>query len=206
MLSVTGSIAGAALLVAAVVIVIVFQLRSERASRARALERIGFAVMAVFAVVAGLFIAGEAFGDPGGGAAVLLVLAWLIPLLGLSALSWFQTRRSTVVLVGLSAAVVVGCVWFAVDPQAWHTVENQHGPIRAVAVFVVGAALAVLGLKRTALAGWLLLGLGLVPITVSTLGSPAGAVSLSVVSVVPVITGTLYLISAHMTRNPPHRT
>jgi len=58
----------------------------------------------------------------------------------------------------------------------------------------------VLGLKRTVIAGWLLVALGVLPIAASSLGSVAGTVSLSIVSVIPLITGILYLVSARLCR------
>jgi hypothetical protein len=51
--------------------------------------------------------------------------------------------------------------------------------------------MAVLGLKRTAAAGVLLLAAGIIPAAVSSLGSFLGFASLSIVSAAPVITGIL---------------
>jgi len=56
----------------------------------------------------------------------------------------------------------------------------------------------LLGLKRTAAAGVLLLAGSIIPIAMSSLGSFLGFASLSIVSAAPVITGVLYLVSAHM--------
>jgi hypothetical protein len=30
-------------------------------------------------------------------------------------------------------------IWFAVNPQAWRSFEDRHGPIRAVITFVLAA-------------------------------------------------------------------
>jgi len=100
----------------------------------------------------------------------------------------------------LTALLVVAGIWFAVDSASWRTFENANGPVRAVAVLVVAFPAAVLGLKRTAVAGWLLLAVGFGPIALSALGSLAGVVSLSAISVIPLITGLLYLVAARMTR------
>ena len=62
----------------------------------------GFGVMAVFSVLAGLFIAGEAFEEPGGTEAISLVLAWLIPLVGLAGLAWSRPRLATPIMIVLS--------------------------------------------------------------------------------------------------------
>ena len=199
MFAITFVIAGAALVVIALVISIISLRQRDRRLQARAIKRLGFGVIAVFSLLAGLFIAGEAFEEPGGIGAISLVLAWLIPLVGLAGLAWFRPRLATPIMIALSGVVVLASLWFAVDPDAWR-VEDQYGPVRAVAVFVLGAAVGVLGLKRTAIAGWLLVALGVLPIAASSLGSFAGAVSLSVVSVIPLITGILYLVSATLGR------
>lgn len=210
MFTVAFVLAGAALLVIALVLPLVFWRRHESASRGRAIKWLGFGIMAAFSLIASLFIAGEAFDEPGGAAAIPLVLAWLAPLLALAALALFVPRWGAWALAGLTVVLVTGSVWFAIDPAAWLMVEDQTGPVRAVAVFVLAGALGVLGLKRTAIAGWLLLAVGLGPVVISGLGSLANVVSLSPVSVIPVITGVLYLISAQLTRSsatiPPRRT
>ena len=200
MFAVTFVIAGAALVVSALVISIVFLRQRDRRWQARAIKRLGFGVIAVFSVLAGVFIAGEAFEEPGGIGAISLVFAWLIPLIVLAGLAWFRPRLATPIMIALSGVVVLASLWFAVDPDAWRVIEDQYGPVRAVAVFVLSAAVGVLGLKRTVIAGWLLVALGVLPIAASSLGSFAGAVSLSVVSVIPLITGILYLASARLGR------
>jgi hypothetical protein len=200
MFSVTFVIAGAALVVIALVISFMFLRHSDRWLHARAIKRLGFGVIAVFSVLAGLFIAGEAFEEPGGTGAISLVLSWLIPLVGLAGLAWYRPSLATPIVIVLSGAVVLASLWFAVDSDAWRVVEDQYGPVRAVAVFGLSAAVGVLGLKRTAIAGWLLIALGLFPVAASSLGSFGGAVSLSAVSVIPLITGMLYLISARLDR------
>jgi hypothetical protein len=193
-------LAGAALLVIAVVLPVILLRRHGRDPRGRAVKWLGFGIMAGFSVIGGLFIAGEAYAEPGGAAAVPLVLAWLVPLLLLLALVQFASRWGAWVLAALTAVIVLASVLFAVDPARWRTMEDQVGPVRAVAVFVLAAALGVLGLNRTALAGWLLVVVGLVPAIISGFGGLAGVVSLSVVSVIPVIVGALYLVSARLTR------
>lgn len=112
-----------------------------------------------------------------------MVLAWLIPLVGLAGLAWFRPRLATPIVITLPGAVVLASLWFAVDPYAWRAAENQYGPVRAIAVFGLSTTVGVLGLKRTAIAGWLLVALGLSPVAASSLRSFGGAVSLSAVSV-----------------------
>ncbi len=121
-----------------------------------------------------------------------------VPLAGLAALSWLRPGWAVYVLAALTAAVTGVSIWFALNPQAWRSFEDRHGPVRAVITFVLVAAIAVLGLKRTVAAGILLLAAGVIPVAVSSLGSFLGFASLSIVSAAPVITGILYLISAQL--------
>jgi hypothetical protein len=117
---------------------------------------------------------------------------------------WPGTRPdwATRLFAVLIAAVIGASVWFAVDPQGWRAFEDRHGPIRAILSFVLAAAVAVLGVQRTAVAGLLLLVLGVVPVVVSSLGSQLGLASLAVVSSAPLIAGVLYLWSAALAGRP----
>jgi hypothetical protein len=192
-------LAGAALIVVVLTLPIIWWRRPDPARRRRAVMWVGFGVLTAFSLLAGLFTVGEAFAEPGGSGAVPAVLSWLVPALLLVALALLAPRLGAWVMAGLFAVMVGAALWSAVDPATWRLLEDQLGPIRAVAVFVVAAALGVLGLKRTAVAGWLLLGIGVIPIIISSLGSAVGAQPLLAVSVIPVITGALYLISAGLT-------
>ena len=200
MFAVTIFLAAAALLVVAAVMAIVTLRKLDRSARARALIWTATAIMAAFTVLAGLFISGYALADPGGSEGIALVASWAVPLAGLAALAWLRPSWAVPVLTVLTALLVVAGIWFAVDSASWRTFENANGPVRAVAVLVVAFPAAVLGLKRTAVAGWLLLAVGFGPIALSALGSLAGVVSLSAISVIPLITGLLYLVAARMTR------
>jgi hypothetical protein len=162
---------------------------------ARVLRRAGFLVMAVLGVVVGVFVVGETLDDPGGWPAVGLIATWLVPLVVLGVLAWRRPEWAGWVLGVLTGAVAVGAVWFAVDPQAGRSLENDVGPVRALAVFVVSVALGVLGLARTGLAAVLLLVVGLVPVLAGTLGR-GGMSSLSAASLPALLTGVLYLASA----------
>ncbi len=193
MLTVLAVVAAIALLIVGVVS------QPDSAKRAAVLRRAGFGLMALFTFLFALFLIGETFTDPGGWKAAGLVAAWAVPLAGLAALAWLRPGGAVYVFTLLTAAVTGVSVWFALDPQGWRSFENQHGPIRAIITFVLVTAIAVLGRKRTAAAGVLLLAAGIIPVAVSSLGSFQGFASLSVVSVVPVITGVLYLVSACFT-------
>jgi hypothetical protein len=192
------------LLVAAIAVVIaVFLARQpDTAGRARFARRAGFTVMALASLFFGLFVAGETFADPGGWVAAGLVAAWAVPLAGLAALAWFRPGLAVRVFAVLTAALIGVSIWFAVNPHGWRSFENGHGPIRTVITFALAAAIAVLGLKRTAAAGALLLVAGIVPAAVSGLGGLPGFTSLAAASSAPVITGVLYLLSARVTSRP----
>ena len=191
----------------AFVIVAVFR-RSDLARRAVVLRRAGFWLLALFSFFIGAFIIGEAFTDPGGWKAAGLVAAWAVPLAGLATLAWFRPGWAGYVLAILTAGVIGVSVWFAVDSESVRSLENHNGPVRVVLTFVLVAAVAVLGLKRTAVAGVLLLTVGVIPVVVSSLVGFQGSVSLSFVSAAPVITGVLYLASAHAANRqaPPSHT
>ena len=192
-------------LVVAIVIVLVIVAavrKSDPVKRAAALRWAGFGLMAVSTFIFGAFLIGETFADPGGWKAAGLVAAWAVPLAGLTVLSWLRPGWAIHVLAALTAAVIGVSIWFALNPAGWRSFEDRHGPIRAVITFVLVTAIAVLGLKRTAAAGVLLLAGSIIPIAVSSLGSFLGFASLSIVSAAPVITGVLYLVSAHMAGRP----
>jgi len=179
------------------ILAVVFVVRQpDPVQRARILKRAGFGVMAFVTAFFGLFVVGETFADPGGWTALGWVAAWALPLVVLAALAWYRPDWATGLFAVLIAAVVGVSVWFAVDPQGWRAFEDRHGPIRAIISFVLGAAVALLGLKRTGVAGVLLLVLGVVPVVLSSLESQLGLASLAVVSSAPFIAGILYLWSA----------
>lgn len=182
----------------AIVIAVFFARQPDLAGRARLLRRAGFTVMALATLFFGLFVVGDTFADPGGWTAAGLVAAWAAPLAGLAALAWYRPGLAVRVFAVLTMALAGMSIWFAVNPHGWRSFEDGHGPIRAVITFVLAAAIAVLGLKRTAAAGALLLVTGIVPAAVYSLGSLLGFTSLAVVSSAPVITGFLYLLSARM--------
>ena len=199
-------LAGVAVVAVGVAVAILFLRQPDRTLRARGLARVAAAAMGVFVIVFGVFVAGETFTDAGGVPAPWLILAWLAPLVLLAALAWLRPDWATPVLAALTVVLVLAAGWFAVDAGAWREIENNVGPIRALASFVLGAALAVLGLRRAAPAGWMLLAVGTLPAAVSSLGSLAGSSSLAAVSFMPVICGLLFLASDRLGRQTAQET
>lgn len=198
MFAVTIFLAAAALILAAGVMGIVFLRQPDRFFRARALVWTAAAIMAAFTVLAGMFISGYALADPGGTEGLMLIVSWALPMAALAALAWLRPAWAASALTVLTALLISAGIWFAVDSASWRAFENANGPVRAVAVLALAFPAAVLGLKRTPAAGWLLLALGVGPIAFSALGSLAGVVALSAISVVPLITGLLYLVAARV--------
>ncbi len=199
---------GALVFVVLLVLVVVhFARHREVALRVRFLRRVGFGVTALFTGFFGLFLAGDALSDPGGWEGVGLVGLVVVPLALLCYLAWFRSKAARWVFTALVAAVVAMSVAFAIDPSGWRAFENGHGPVRAVVIFVLAAALAVWGLRRTAGAAVMLLVVGILPILTSGAGH-GGLSSLAAASVAPVITGLLYLASAQLERRhkPPAAT
>lgn len=148
----------------------------------------GFAVMALSTCTAAIFIIGETFTDPGGWNAAGLVAAWAVPLVVLAALAWFRPGWAVPVCAVLTGALIGAAIWFVVSPRG-------KGPTDAILTFATAAVIAVLGLKRTGAAGVLLLIVGAAPFAIFSLGT-GHSTSLAAVSVAPIISGILYLLSA----------
>ena len=183
----------------AVVAVVMFMTREkDPQQRAAALQRTGAAVMAVFTVLASIFIAGYALQDPGGNAGLLMTLAWVVPMLVLAVAAWFWPAPTAPLLLALASAFIAACVWLAFDPAALREFISENGPVIAVSVVALAFPAAVLGLQRAALAGWLLVGLGVLPLLITVIGRSGGVSSLAAASVAPLIAGISYLVSARM--------
>lgn len=183
----------------AVVAVVMFMTREkDPQQRAAALQRTGAAVMAVFTVLAAIFIAGYALQDPGGNTGLLMTLAWVVPMLVLAVAAWFWPAPTAPLLLALASAFIAACVWLAFDPAALREFISENGPVIAVSVVALAFPAAVLGLQRAALAGWLLVGLGVLPLLITVIGRSGGVSSLAAASVVPLIAGISYLVSARM--------
>lgn len=193
-------LAVAAVVVVAVVLGVVLSRQKDPQRRATALTRTGAALMAVVTVVGGAFIGGYAMEDPGGSAGLTVLLAWAAPMLFLAALAWFWPGGAAPLLLALTAALLMVCVWFAFDSRMARSFQEVNGPVLAVGVVALAFPAAILGLQRTALAGWVLLALGALPLLITVLGRSGPIASLAAASAVPLITGVAYLLAARMAR------
>ena len=156
---------------------------------AKTLRYVAFALMALFGLLGGVFIAGEAFADPGGWRAITMTAAWSIPLIALSVYAVRKPRAAGPLFV---AATVLGALFTVVD-SAFGIVPRGAGPVGAVAIFVLAVALAFLGLHRAKLAGLLMVGAGasLLAATLGRWGGSSGAVALPIL-----VLGLVFLLAA----------
>ena len=160
----------------------------------RLLRRLGFAFTCVYGTFGALFIAGEAFDDPGGAAAIGLVAGWSLPLVALLVVAVRRPGGASRLFAALTVALCTLEVSAAAAASTWRSFEDDVGPVRAVAVFVLAVSVGVLGRRRTGFAGALLLTLGAFPVLLALLsahghtGAPLTAVSLPAALI-----GALYL-------------
>ena len=187
-----------------VVLVVVMLARfRELSQRGRFLRWTGFWLMALFAVIFGVFIAAETVNDPGGWKAVGLVALWLVPLVALCLVAWLRSNWAGWILVPLVGVAVGVSIWFALDPVAWRSFENQNGPVRVVMIFVLSGPLALWGLRRAMQAGAMLVIIGVLPMLIAGAVGRGGMSSLAVASFAPLVTGLLYLSAAYLDRQVP---
>lgn len=171
-----------------------------------------FGMMALFGLLGGLFVAGYAFEDPGGWAAVGLTALWVVPMAALSVFALLRPDAAARVFVWVTAAVVV----FALADSAFGIIpRDDWGPVTAIAVFALGVALAFLGLHRPTLAGGTMVFLALMQLAAAVVAVVAhgsgdrpgpGALlggSSGVVIVPLLVTGLLFLLAGSLTPTTP---
>jgi hypothetical protein len=129
---------------------------------------------------------------------LLITAAWMLPMLILAVAAWFWPAPTAPLLLALTASFIAACVWLAFDPAALRAFISENGPVIAVSVVALSFPAAVLGLKRAALAGWMLVALGALPLLITVIGRSGPVASLAAASVVPLIAGISYLVSARM--------
>lgn len=121
---------------------------------ASVLRYVAFTLMALFGLLGGLFVAGYAFEDPGGWAAVGMTALWGVPLAAMSILALVRPAAAAPVFIAATALVAV----FTLADSAFGIVPRDDvGPVAAIAMFALIVALAFLGLRRPGLAGLLMI-------------------------------------------------
>ena len=134
---------------------------------ARFLTNAAFTFLVAFGVLGGLFVAGYAFADLSTWAAIGSTAAWLVPILVLAAVARWWRDRAPAVFVTLTVLVAGLTV---LDSAFGFVDRDAAGPVAAIGVFSLGVSLAFLGLYRTALAGLLLVVLGVAQLAATALG------------------------------------
>jgi len=195
-------LAFAAVVLAAVAGVVLIREKDPQ-RRARALVKAGAGLMTVFTVLAAAFTGGYAMEQPGGVAGLVMILSWVVPMVALAALAWFLPGGASPLLGALTVVFLAICVWFALDPATARSLQDSNGPVVAVGVVALAFPAAVLGLKRSGTAGWLLVAVGALPLLITIIGRSGPAGSLAAASVVPLITGIAYLVAARLARRNP---
>lgn len=131
------------------------------------LTNLAFAVMLLFGVLGGLFVAGYAFEDLSTWAAIGSTAAWLVPTVLLCLLSFSSHPAVPTVFVALTGLVAA----FTVVDATVHLVDRDViGPVAAIGVFALAVSLAFLGRRLMSLAGLLLVGLGVVQLVATAVG------------------------------------
>ncbi|HEX5995538.1 MAG TPA: hypothetical protein VFY84_10390 [Jiangellales bacterium] len=133
----------------------------------RVLRYVAFGVGALFGLFGGMFIAGNAFADPGGWPAAGMTALWAIPLVGICTFALLRPAAAGPVLIALTGMVAV----FTIADSAFGIIpRDDWGPVAAIAVFALAVALAFLGLRRARLAGLLMVLAGLAQLTATLMG------------------------------------
>lgn len=167
-----------------------------------------FGLLAAFGLLGSLFVIGETMTDPGGLQAVLLVAAWLVPMVVACVVCLLWPRIGSWV-AGVTLCLIAGLwAWYAIASEAWDTFMDERGPVIGIATFALGLPLAFLGLHEPRRAGWMLLLAGMIPIIGTALeitgsgdsvgrGGLGGLLSTSgTIFAVPfLLSGALFLVS-----------
>jgi hypothetical protein len=176
---------------------------------AHIITNVAFGLMVAFVVLGSLFVAGYAFDDPGGWAAVGLVALWLVPMLVLVGVAARWPSVAVWVMAGALVLFAAYSIWYALDTQWWRDVMDDVGPVLGISTFVLALPLAVLGLHRQLTAGLLLVAAAVIPYVaflVSVSDEPWRGIAdslttSSTVSCLPVFTvGVLFLVAGFLGR------
>jgi hypothetical protein len=168
---------------------------ADPARRGRFLREEGLIFMGLIAGFFAAFVIASAMEDPGGLEGAATVVAWVLPIAGLSALAWFRPRVAIPVLGAIVVAVFGLFVWSGLHIDWWRTFEDDHGPIRSLVLFATIVPVAVLGWRRPLIAAGLLGGCMLAVVALAVLyGSGIGNAILMAGSPA-LVTAVLYVMA-----------
>lgn len=188
----------------AVVTYVALLRRKDRGARAHWLQREGEVLIGLYAFFVFLFVAGEAFTDPGGWFAAGLVAVPLALFAGLVGLVWKRPDAAVRVLAVLTGLVFVEYAWLLVGPEPSEAIVGWFVPFP----FVVLSAAGALGWKKPKAAGTMLMALTLALLVFFSLIAEAslGALiaGLALVAALPLTAGVLYLVAARMSEGDLH--
>lgn len=178
---------------------------------AKVLRYGAFGFMALFGLFGTLFVAGYAFDDPGGTAAVVMTAAWVVPMVALSLYALLRPDSAAPVLTVVTALVLVSAL---ADALLGIVPRDDWGPVGAITVFSLGVVLAFLGLHRASLAGLLMVAAALTQLVGTALGfmvrggddgPGVGAMlggSSGVVVLPLLLTGAAFWVAGHLADEP----
>lgn len=150
-----------------------------------------FGLTAFFLLLASAFAIGAIVDDPGGTTAAVVILAWLLPAVALSVYAFLRPARAEQVLMVVTGVVVAFIVVQALTDMV---PTDDVGPVGTLAALVVSVPLAFLGLHRAAMAGKLLLAVGLALAFSAFIGAPAG--SATALAAPLLVLGMLFMVVA----------
>lgn len=129
---------------------------------ARFTVKLGIWGMIVFGVLFSTFAAGYAFEDLPFGEAMMTVAIWVVPVLVFALLIWRVPATGPYIGFGLSLLALIPVVFEAFWPKTWREFQDNVGPVAAISIMSVGVVLAFWAMREPKLAGFLMVGLGLV--------------------------------------------
>ncbi len=167
--------------------------------RALALRRVGLGIVLVFAAMSAVFMAGAALDNPGGWAAIGMIAAWTVPLGALALFGWLRPRLALRVLLVAAITLIALDALTLVGVHSVQIFQRSYGPARDIAGVVLMAALGVVGYKIPGRAARLAVVTFALPLAITAIAEPAGAVvSMLLFSSPPLVAAAYHLAAEHM--------
>lgn len=167
--------------------------------RALALRRVGLGIVLVFAAMSAVFMAGAALDDPGGWAAIGMIAAWAVPLGTLALFGWLRPRLALRVLLFAAITLIALDALTLVGVHSVQIFQQSYGAARDIAGVVLMATLGVVGYKIPGRAARLAVVTFALPLAITAIAEPAGAVvSMLLFSSPPLVAAAYHLAAEHM--------